>query len=117
MERATKAFGEGDYQFASEILLELEAEGHLDAQITQLHRQIDVAVRQKRVQQLLDGARTRLQEQEYPLALQKVQEALSLEPSNADALGLKTEDRRRQQRTPGGRLVPPGEPAYRQQRL
>ncbi len=90
VERAKKAFEQGDYQFASEILVELEAEGHLDPQMAQLRRQIDVAVRQRRVQQLLESARTRLEEDEYPLALQKVQEALSLEPENAEALGLKT---------------------------
>jgi serine/threonine protein kinase len=89
VERAKKAFEQGDYQFASEILIELEAEGHLDPQMAQLRRQIDVAVRQRRVQQLLESARTRLEEDEYPLALQKVQEALSLEPENAEALGLK----------------------------
>ena len=90
VERAKKAFEQSDYQFASEILIELEAEGHLDPQMAQLRRQIDVAVRQRRVQQLLESARTRLEEDEYPLALQKVQEALSLEPENAEALGLKT---------------------------
>jgi serine/threonine protein kinase len=90
VERAKKAFDQGDYQFASEILIELEAEGHLDPQMAQLRRQIDVAVRQRRVQQLLESARTRLEEEEYPLALQKVQEALSLDSDNAEALGFKT---------------------------
>lgn len=91
VERAKKAFEQGDYQFASEILVELDAEGHLDPQMSQIRRQIDVAVRQKRVKQLLESARTRLEEDECPLALQKVQEALSLEPESAEALGLKTE--------------------------
>ena len=91
VERAKKAFEQGDYQFASEILVELDAEGHLDPQMSQVRRQIDVAIRQKRVQQLLESARTRLEEDECPLALQKVQEALSLEPENAEALGLKSE--------------------------
>jgi serine/threonine-protein kinase len=91
VERAKKAFEQGDYQFASEILVELDAEGHLDPEMSQVRRQIDVAMRQKRVQQLLESARTRLEEDEYPLALQKVQEALSLEPESAEALGLKAE--------------------------
>jgi serine/threonine-protein kinase len=30
IQRAAKAFEQGDYQFASEILSELEAEGHMD---------------------------------------------------------------------------------------
>ena len=91
MERAKKAFEQGDFQFASEILVELEAEGHLDPQMSQVRRQIDVAVRRKRVQQLLESARTRLEEDECPLAMQKVQEALALEPESAEALGLKSE--------------------------
>jgi serine/threonine protein kinase/cytochrome c-type biogenesis protein CcmH/NrfG len=91
MERAKKAFEQGDFQFASEILLELDAEGHLDPQMSQVRRQIDVAVRQKRVQQLLESARTRLEEDECPLAMQKVQEALALEPESAEALGLKSQ--------------------------
>jgi serine/threonine protein kinase len=91
VERAKKAFEQGDYQFASEILVELDAEGHLDPQMSQIRRQIDVVVRHKRVKQLLESARTRLEEDECPLALRKVQEALSLEPESAEALGLKAE--------------------------
>jgi len=91
IEQAKKAFEEGDYNFASEIVLELETEGHLDPQMAQLRRQIDIAERQKRVQQLLDSARTRLQEDEAPPAMQKVQEALALEPGNPEALGLKAQ--------------------------
>ena len=66
VERAKKAFEQRDYQFASEILVELDAEGHLDPQMSQVRRQIDVAVRQKRVKQLLESARTRLEEDEVP---------------------------------------------------
>lgn len=91
LDRAKKALDQGDHQFASEILSELNAEGHLDPDMSLLRRQLDVAVRQKRVQNLLEGARTRLEEDEYPLAMQKVQEALSIEPDNAEALGLKAE--------------------------
>jgi serine/threonine protein kinase len=87
--RATKAFEQADYQFASEILGELEAEGHVDAAMALLRRQIDQAVRQKTILQLLDSARTRFEEQEYPLALQKIQEILELDPNNAAALSLK----------------------------
>jgi len=40
VERARKAFEQNDYQFASEILGELEAEGHIDPAISSLHTQI-----------------------------------------------------------------------------
>lgn len=89
IQRATKAFEQGDYQFSDEILTELGAEGHIDPQMSTLRRQLDQAVRQKRVLQLLESARTRFEEKEYPLAMQKVEEVLQLEPDNASALALK----------------------------
>ena len=89
IDRAAKAFEEHDYQYASEILAELEAEGHIDPVMSRLRRQIDQAARRKTVQQLLDSARTRLEQEEYPMALQKIEEVLQLERDNADALSLK----------------------------
>ena len=91
IQRAMKAFEQGDYQFAAEILGELEAEGHIDHDMTVLRLKVDQAMRQKRIQQLLENARTRMEGQEYPLALQKVQEALELDATNAGALSLKSE--------------------------
>jgi serine/threonine-protein kinase len=99
LERANRAFEEGDLQFASEILGELQAEGHLDSAITLLHQQIDRAMRQKSISQLLASARARFEEQEDPLALQKIHEILQLEPDNAPALGLKAKiENRRSER-------------------
>ncbi len=89
IERASKAFEEGDLQFAAEIVGELEAEGHLDPAIPDLRRRIDAAARQKTISQLLESARTRFDHQEYPLALQKLDEVLLLDPANAQALGIK----------------------------
>ncbi len=91
IQRATKAFEQGDYQFADEILTELGAEGHIDPAISLLRRQVDQAIRQKRIGQLLESARTRFEEEEYPLALQRVQDALELDPDNAVARGLKSD--------------------------
>jgi eukaryotic-like serine/threonine-protein kinase len=91
IERAKKAQSEGDYQFAKEILSELEAEGHIDLQITLLRGQLDQAIRQKTMRQLLESARTRVEQEEYPLALQKLQEVLEIDPQNADALQLRKE--------------------------
>jgi serine/threonine-protein kinase len=89
IERARKAFNEGDLQFAAEILGELEAEGHIDPDMSLLRMQIDQAARKKNIRQLLESARTRFEQEEYPLALQKIQDVLRIEPDNADALGLK----------------------------
>jgi serine/threonine-protein kinase len=96
IQTATKALEKGDFQFAGEIVSELEAEGNIDPQIALLRAQIDQIARQKTVAQLLESARARYEEQEDPLALQKIQEILQLDPTNVGALGLKSkiEDRR-----------------------
>ncbi|HWY53187.1 MAG TPA: protein kinase [Terriglobales bacterium] len=90
LERATRALEEGDYQYAGELLSGLEAEGHIDSSIEMLRRQLDRSVRQKNVAQLLSSAKARFEEEEDPLALQKIQEILQLEPGNAAAMGLKS---------------------------
>ena len=90
LQRATKALEEGDFQSAGEILGELEAEGHMDNAIGSLRRQLDGAVRRKTLSQLLEAARARFDEEEDPLALQKLQEALQIEPDNAAAWALKS---------------------------
>ncbi|HEY7402792.1 MAG TPA: protein kinase [Candidatus Angelobacter sp.] len=91
IERVKKAQAEGDFQFAREILSELEAEGHIDLQISLLRMQLDQAIKQKTIRQLMESARTRVEEEEFPLALQKVQEVLEIDPNNTDALRLKTQ--------------------------
>ncbi len=99
LQRATKALEEGDFQFAGEILGELEAEGHMDSSIGSLRRQLDGAIRRKTLAQLLEAARARFEEEEDPLALQKLQEALQMEPDNAAALALKSKiENRRSER-------------------
>jgi serine/threonine-protein kinase len=90
LERATKAMETGDYQFAGEILGELEAEGHLDTSIRSLRQQLDTTVRRRTIDQLLDAAKARFEEEEDPLALQKLQEILEMEPDNVSALSLKS---------------------------
>jgi serine/threonine-protein kinase len=90
IDRAKKAHAEGDHQFALEILTELEAEGNIDPEISLLRIQIDQAIRQKSIRQLLESARTRLEEDEFPLALQKIQEVLEIDPDNPDAASLRS---------------------------
>jgi serine/threonine protein kinase len=91
LERATKALETGDYQFAGEILGELEAEGHIDTAISSLRHTLDSTVRRKTVAQLMEAAKARFEEQEDPLALQKLQDVLEMEPDNAQALSLKSQ--------------------------
>ncbi len=66
IERAKKTFSEGDSEFASEILTELETEGHIDPEIALLRLKIDQATRQKKIRQLLEAARTRVEQDEIP---------------------------------------------------
>ena len=86
--RATRAFEQADCQFAAEILGELEAEGMFDPTIVTLQRQVNQVLRQKTIQQLLGSARTRIEEEEIALGMQKLQEILQMDPGNAEALGL-----------------------------
>jgi eukaryotic-like serine/threonine-protein kinase len=90
IERATKALDEGDCDFASEILSELEAEGQIDSEIQKLRPKIDQAIRQKKVRQLLEIARTRFEQNEIPLALEKVMEVLEIDAENGDALAMRS---------------------------
>src|ERR1700674_606423 len=108
LERATKALEEGDHQYAGELLSGLEAEGHIDSSIEMLRRQLDRSVRQKNVAQLLSSAKARFEEEEDPLALQKIQEILQLEPGNAAAMGLKSkiESRRSERQIESGYRLP-----------
>src|SRR5215813_5841782 len=89
IERARVAYKNGDEGFASEILSELESEGHLDPRITVLRMQIDVTVKQKKIRQLLESARARMEQNEIPLALDKVREVLELDAQNPDALAMR----------------------------
>jgi eukaryotic-like serine/threonine-protein kinase len=89
LDRAAKSFEAGDYEFAAEVLSELEAEGHLDQSIELLRRQVDQAVREHRIHQMLESARRFFDAGEYPLALRKIQETLELDPNDAGALALK----------------------------
>ncbi|HEY3936945.1 MAG TPA: serine/threonine-protein kinase, partial [Bryobacteraceae bacterium] len=96
IERVKKAYGEGDHQFAMEILTELESEGHIDSDMSVLRVQIEKGLRQKIIRQLLESARTRMEEEEYPLALQKISDVLNIDADNVDALSLKSQiDRQR----------------------
>jgi serine/threonine-protein kinase len=99
IERAKKALSEGDADFASEILTDLGREGYIDPEISLLHNKIDQTVRQRKIRQLLETARTRVEQDEIPLALEKLLEALQIDPENADALSMRSSiERQRNER-------------------
>jgi serine/threonine-protein kinase len=90
VQRAAEYYEMGDLQFASEILGELEGEGHLDSAIADLRRQIEAKMRERKIRQLLESSRSRMDEDEYPLALSKIEEVLQLDAQNPEALSLKS---------------------------
>src|SRR5262245_30794960 len=79
IDRAKKAMGAGDFRFAGEIVTDLESGGHLDPQISELRADIEKFERQRTIAQLLENAQTRFEEEEDPLALQKIHEILQID--------------------------------------
>lgn len=105
VERAKAAFKADDVPFASELLSELESEGHLDPEITVLRMQIEMASRKKRIEHLLASARARIDQEEIPLGLDKLRELLELDPENSEALTLKASAERRRNEKQAGKWV------------
>ena len=91
IERAARALREGDFDFAAEILNELQLEGRVDPEITRLLEDVKRATREKAVRQLLDSARMRLLEEEFAMSWQKVHEALQKDPACVEAQALQAE--------------------------
>jgi serine/threonine-protein kinase len=89
VDRARRSFAQNDYQFASEILRELESEGHTDADIVELHRELKEAIRKETTQKLLESANHCFNQEEYSLALRKIQEVLDLDAGNSSAINLR----------------------------
>lgn len=90
-ERASKAFAHGDYEFALEILTGLESEGFVDTAIRSLRQQVEAAARTKRVDALLESARSLLAQEEFALALEKAREAIRLAPGDSLTAALERE--------------------------
>ena len=89
IERVRKACSDGDFQLASEVLGGLEAEGQIHPAMRDLRHEIDQHLKRARIEHLLELAQARLEVDEGPLALQRIEEALVLDPGNRRALELK----------------------------
>jgi hypothetical protein len=87
--RAQRSFARGDYEFAREILDQLDADGLDEAEILQLRGQLDEAVHKRELEVHLTTARRYFDQEEYALALRRVAEVLAETPGNEDALSLK----------------------------
>ena len=91
IERARKALLAGELDFAGEVLSGLESEGYSHPDLAPLRREIDRSLREKTIGTLLESARRCFREDEYQLALQKIQEVLQIDPRQTDALTLQTD--------------------------
>ena len=94
LERARKAFNNGDFQTADGMLSELEGEGEVDDGMYDLRDQLSRAIRERTIYQLLESARA-LVDQGDPMAVPKLQEILQADPQNPEARRLSEEFRRR----------------------
>jgi eukaryotic-like serine/threonine-protein kinase len=101
LELAAQSFEKGDYQVASSILAALEEEAQLDPRIVQLRRQLDQALTQSEIQDLIKIARSFHAAGEYADALRTIQDVLQRDKGNAPALALKllVERERREKET------------------
>src|SRR5215471_17859898 len=90
LSRVEKALEASQFEVAGEILSEIEEEGYLHPTVSELRRQVDLALRNRDIRQFLESARRFEEQEEYALALQKVQDALELEATNTEALELRS---------------------------
>lgn len=88
LEKASEAYQQGNLEFAQELVNELESEGYLTQELESLATNIKSATKKRSIDHLLDSARARVQDGEYRLALQRVSEALHLDPRLEEALVL-----------------------------
>lgn len=89
LQNVRQALEESQYDFAHEILTELEAEGHIHTEMRSLRDQVDRAMRGRQLRQLIESAKTRLDRGEFLLALDKIHQALQIDPAQPEALALR----------------------------
>ncbi|MCU1224426.1 MAG: serine/threonine protein kinase [Edaphobacter sp.] len=88
LDKATEAYQQGNLEFAQELISELESEGYFTQELESLATDVKAAAKKRSIDHLLESARARVQDGEYRLALQRVNEALQLEPRQEEALVL-----------------------------
>lgn len=91
IQRSVRAYEQGNFQLAGDILSDVEAAGYIDPSLAPLRKQIDQALRRKTIAELLDRARSGIAEEEYTLAGQNIEELLKIDPANQEGLRLKEE--------------------------
>ncbi len=90
LDRARRSFEQKDFQFALEVITELEAEGYSDPDLMQIRRALDEAIQREKADRLIESAERCRANEEYALALRKIEEVLQFEPTNDVAFALKS---------------------------
>ena len=100
LEQARSAVSRGDLDLAGGIFNQLEQQGYLDERISAAKRDFERIRDQRTVVSLLASARARIEAQEYGLAAERVEEALRVDPQNAEAGALRKQiERQRAEHT------------------
>ena len=73
------------YEDAQDILNVVEDDGYLHPEIPALRRQVDLALRNRRLGLLLESANRLFDRQEYPLVIEKLQRVLDEDPAHPEA--------------------------------
>ena len=89
LRRIQRALNDSDYEDALEMLNALEAEGYLHPETSSMRKQANLALRTRRVNQLLESARRYFERQEYELALDKLQQVFAEEPNHPEGIKLR----------------------------
>ncbi len=105
LDRIRAAIKYDDLPFASELLLEIESEGHISAEMGHLRGQIETVTKKRRIEHLLAGARARIDQDEIPLGLEKLRELLDLDPENSDALALRSRAENQRSEAQAGKWI------------
>ncbi len=91
LEQAQSAMARGDLDVAGDIINQLELQGWLNELIVEAKQDFERLRNQRAVSSLLASTRLRIEAQEYTLAAKNVEEALHLDPRNAEAAQLREE--------------------------
>ena len=89
IQNATRALDDDDHRLASEIVAELEAEGEIGPDVSNLRRRIDQLSRKSQIEDLLKSARACHHGKEDWLALEKLDQVLEIDPGNGAALEMR----------------------------
>lgn len=97
LNRVRHALESSEYEDAQDLLNSIEAEGYLHPEIPSLRKQATMALRNRRIGQLLESSKRLFEKSEYRLVMEKLQKVLDEDPAHPEALRLMAEAEGKQQ--------------------